>query len=112
MGTNVTTTPYVIIYSYAAAILWIAYSVAIGVTLLSIIPGLISVERNGGSYLTNFSTILRVAYCINLSAPLQPEDTEGKDPSPRSIKDLLVLFPTENKGSYRKVAHDGHDEAS
>ncbi|PKK42204.1 hypothetical protein CI102_14753 [Trichoderma harzianum] len=95
-GTSVTVTPYIIIYSYAAVTLWLAYGIAIGLTMLGIICGLVSVERNNGSYTTKFSTILRVAHCISLSIPVQPEDTGGKDPVPRYMDDSSVSFPFEH----------------
>ncbi|KIM96598.1 hypothetical protein OIDMADRAFT_205291 [Oidiodendron maius Zn] len=108
--TSITITPYFIIYSYAATLLWVAYGIALGVTMLSMIPGLVSVKSNGGSYTTNFSTIIRVAHSINLSAPLQPEHTEGKEPASRDVKNLFVSFPVGNNGYYKRVTPDGLEE--
>lgn len=104
-----TITPYIIIYSYAASTLWLAYGIAIALTLLGIVSGLVSVERNDGSHTTKFSTIIRVANCIKLSTPVQPEDAGGKDPAPRYVENLLVSFPVENTVNYQSVSHDGRD---
>ncbi|KAK1238039.1 hypothetical protein MKX08_002618 [Trichoderma sp. CBMAI-0020] len=91
---NVTVTTYALAYSYAAQTLWFAYGIALGMTLLSLILGIISIYHNGGaSYTTKFSTILRTAYCIDFSEPIRPEDTDGKDPTPRYINELTVSFP-------------------
>ncbi|KAL6890776.1 hypothetical protein GGI43DRAFT_430389 [Trichoderma evansii] len=90
----VAVTAYALIYSYAAGTLWLAYGIALGMTLLSIVLGIISIHYNGGSsYTTKFSTILRAAYCIDLSEAIRPEDTDGKDPTPRYIKKLAISFP-------------------
>jgi hypothetical protein len=63
----VTQTHYALIYSYAANTLWLAYGIALGMTLLSILLGVVSIYHNSGfSYMSRFSTILRVAHCIDL----------------------------------------------
>ncbi|KAL6699856.1 hypothetical protein J3F84DRAFT_404815 [Trichoderma pleuroticola] len=90
----VTQTHYSLIYSYAANTLWLAYGIALGITLLSILLGVVSIYHNSGfSYTSKFSTIFRVAHCIDLSDTIQPEDKDGKDPTPRYIKNLTVSFP-------------------
>ncbi|KAM0458563.1 hypothetical protein ACHAPV_005955 [Trichoderma viride] len=91
---DVTVTTYALVYSYAALTLWLAYGIALCMTLLSILLGTLSIYHNGGaSYTTKFSTILRAAYCIDFSEPIRPEDTDGKDPTPRYIKKLTISFP-------------------
>ncbi|PNP46609.1 hypothetical protein THARTR1_10708 [Trichoderma harzianum] len=108
----VTLTTYSIIYSYAARTLWLTYGLAIGMILLSILLGFVSIYYNDGfSYMTKFSTILRVAHCIDLSEPVRPEDTDGKDPTPRYIKDLTISFPPAgNTGRYEKAAVVSEEE--
>ncbi|KAL7906169.1 hypothetical protein GGI35DRAFT_458931 [Trichoderma velutinum] len=101
----VTRTHYALIYSYAANTLWLAYGIALGITLLSILLGVVSIYHNSGfSYMSKFSTILRVTHCIDLSDAIRPEDKDGKDPTPRYIKNLMVSFPpTEDTVRYRKA---------
>ncbi|QYT05590.1 hypothetical protein H0G86_012479 [Trichoderma simmonsii] len=108
----VTQTHYALIYSYAANTLWLAYGIALGMTLLSILLGVVSIYHNSGfSYMSKFSTILRVAHCIDLSDAIQPEDKDGKDPTPRYIKNLTVSFPpTEDTVRYRRAKRDSEGE--
>lgn len=98
-----TITPYLVVYSYAAFTLWLAYGIAIGLTLLGVISGMVSVGRNGGSYTTKFSTILRVAHCILLSGPVPPGDA-GRDPASPYVENLSVSFPGKDA-----VNHDSQD---
>ncbi|KAH8126008.1 hypothetical protein LI328DRAFT_166571 [Trichoderma asperelloides] len=110
---TVTVTAYSLIYSYAARTLWLAYGIALGMALLSIVLGIISIHHNGGSsYTTKFSTILRAAYCMALSEPILPEDTDGKDPTPKYIKKLTVSF-SPGFGTtvrYNKAAQSSEEE--
>lgn len=107
-----TVTTYALVYSYAAQTLWLAYGIALGMALLSIVLGTISIYYNGGSsYTTKFSTILRAAYCINLSESIRPEDTDGKDPTPRYINKLTASFPpVEITVRYNKAAQSSEEE--
>ncbi|KAF3062506.1 hypothetical protein CFAM422_010673 [Trichoderma lentiforme] len=104
----VTQTHYALIYSYAANTLWLAYGIALGMALLSILLGVVSIYHNSGfSYMSKFSTILRVTHCIDLSDAIQPEDKDGKDPTPRYIKNLTVSFPpTGDSVRYRRAKKD------
>ncbi|OPB40219.1 hypothetical protein A0O28_0002980 [Trichoderma guizhouense] len=108
----VTQTHYALIYSYAANTLWLAYGIALGMTLLSILLGVVSIYHNSGfSYMSKFSTILRVAHCIDLSDAIQPEDKDGKDPTPRYIKNLTFSFPpTGDTVRYRRAKKDSEGE--
>jgi hypothetical protein len=106
-------TTYALVYLYAAQTLWLAYGIALGLTFLSILLGIVSIYYNGGfSYTTKFSTILRVAHCIDLSEPIRPEDTDGKDPTPRYIKKLTIYFPpVVNTVRYDKAAQSSEEGA-
>jgi hypothetical protein len=108
-NTSVTVTPYIIIYSYAPSILWIAYGVAIGLTILSVVFGLALVSVNGGSYTTKFSTILRLAHGSQLSAPVRPVDTDGKDPTPGYVENIVVSFPRRTITHSETKRHEGQD---
>jgi hypothetical protein len=46
------------VYSYNAQNLWLAYGVAIFVTLFSLVVGFYAIYSNGVSYRTSFSTIM------------------------------------------------------
>ncbi|EHK48781.1 hypothetical protein TRIATDRAFT_93783 [Trichoderma atroviride IMI 206040] len=109
---DVAVTTYALVYSYAAQTLWLAYGIALGMTLFSLLLGAISIYHNGGaSYTTKFSTILRAAYCIDFSEPIRPEDTDGKDPTPRYIKKLTIYFPPVGKTvHYDKAAQISEEE--
>ncbi|KAL7919901.1 hypothetical protein ACQKWADRAFT_322608 [Trichoderma austrokoningii] len=99
---NVTETTYELVYSYAAQTLWLAYGIALGMCLLSILLGTVSIYYNGGaSYTTKFSTILRVAQCIDLSEPIKPEDTDGQDPTPRYIKKITAAQSSEEEQQHQ-----------
>lgn len=45
---------------------------------------------NRGSYTTKFSTILRVARGVSLSAPIMMTDADGKDPTPKYVEEMVV----------------------
>ncbi|PON23682.1 hypothetical protein TGAM01_v207329 [Trichoderma gamsii] len=109
---DVAVTTYGLVYLYAARTLLLAYAIALGMTLLSILLGAISIYHNGGSsYTTKISTILRAAYCIDFSEPIRPEDTDGKDPTPRYIKKLTISFPPVGTAvRYNKAAQSSEGE--
>lgn len=87
-------TPYLLLYTYSAVTLWLAYGVALGISLLSIAIGVILVGRNGGySFTTKFSTILRIVQAAHLSTDLQPADANGNDPTPKHIEKIVISFP-------------------
>lgn len=77
-------------------------------TLLSILLGVVSIYHNSGfSYMSKFSTILRFTHCLDLSDAIKPEDKDGKDPTPRYIKNLTVSFPpSEDTVRYRRAMKD------
>jgi hypothetical protein len=108
----VAVTTYTLVYSYAAQTLWLVYGVVLCMTFISMLLGTISIYYNGGaSYTTKFSTILRAAHCIDLSEPIQPEDTDGKDPTPRYIEKLAISFPPViSTVRYDKTAQSSEEE--
>ncbi|KAK1524373.1 uncharacterized protein CCOS01_09460 [Colletotrichum costaricense] len=64
---RIETEVYQNIYTYSVAPLWIAYGVAVGITILSVTIGTWAVVVTGSSYSSRFSTILRLAFNIRLS---------------------------------------------
>ncbi|OJJ47348.1 hypothetical protein ASPZODRAFT_16029 [Penicilliopsis zonata CBS 506.65] len=104
--TNVTITPYYNRYVYSQSILWLSYGIGIILSLLAVVSGILCIWSNQGTYTTQFSTFLRVAKGVSLSTPIFMSDTDGKDPTPRYIKDLVVEFPDK----YTPVSGNDHDE--
>ncbi|KAF7169502.1 hypothetical protein CNMCM5623_002187 [Aspergillus felis] len=80
--TNITVTSYHNIYIYTRSILWTAYGIALGVTLLSVVAGTVVYLSNHGSYSSKFSTIFRVTQGATVSVELNTEDCSGFDPLP------------------------------
>ncbi|KXT10354.1 hypothetical protein AC579_9159 [Pseudocercospora musae] len=89
---NVTSHVYQNVYQYSAVKLWLAYGIAIALTLLGVIFGLIAVITNGASYSDDFSTILRAARYARLSKEVNYCDSDGRDPLPRYLGETTVLF--------------------
>ena len=86
-------TPYQIVYVYSRRILWISYGIAIGFTLLSICSGIFAALAQNASYTTKFSTILRMAQVLQVSAPFLLEDAGGEDPTPKRVNEIEIWFP-------------------
>lgn len=93
---NIETEVYQNIYTYSVAPLWIAYGVAVGITILSITIGIWAVVVAGSSYSSKFSTILRLAFNVRLSEYVELEDTGGEDPLPDRLENTIVVFPSRN----------------
>ncbi|EXF82174.1 hypothetical protein CFIO01_09257 [Colletotrichum fioriniae PJ7] len=93
---KIETEVYQNIYTYSVAPLWIAYGVAVGITILSIIIGTWAVVVAGSSYSSKFSTILRLAFNVRLSEYVELQDTGGEDPLPDRLENTLVAFPSRN----------------
>ncbi len=102
---NVTMTPYQIVYVYSRSILWISYGIAIGFTLLSICSGIYAALVQNASYTTKFSSILRMAQVLQLSAPLLLEDAGGEDPTPKRVSQIEVRFPSKTD-AYEPLQND------
>lgn len=80
-------------YAYSVWVLWVPYGTAIGVTIVAISFGTLSALRNGASYTTKFSTVLRVAPTLSFSSPMREQDLEGEDPTPENINRIIIAFP-------------------
>lgn len=85
-------TSYHDIYTYSASILWTAYGIAIGVTLIGVCFGIIAHFINHGSYTTKYSTILRTTQRASISTNLHVDDCDGKNPLPKHLAKATVLF--------------------
>lgn len=84
-------------YTYSASILWLAYGVGVGVSLISILFGLYHVYSANGGYKTSFSTILRVANNVQLSTVINLSETPGKAPLPERLERTLVYIPPDGQ---------------
>ncbi|KAK3624645.1 hypothetical protein LTR56_020895 [Elasticomyces elasticus] len=98
--TNVTFNRYHNVYEYSTATLWVAYTVAILFTLVSLVLGMISMVLNDGSYRNDFSTILRTTRTAIVSVEVDDADTDGRQPVPRHLaKARVMLRALANKAS-------------
>ncbi|CAG8081645.1 unnamed protein product [Penicillium olsonii] len=82
---TMTISTYRNMYNYSRSTLWVTYGVALGVTLLSAIAGILAWMSSQGSYSNKFSTILRITQGATISTELKPEDYSGFDPLPDYI---------------------------
>ncbi len=95
-------TQYPLLYTYSAATLWVAYGILLGMSLLSVIIGTVSVSRNGGhSFTTKFSTILRTIQAAHFSTDLQPVDCIGNEPTPKHVEKCVISFPDNSEIVYK-----------
>lgn len=89
---NVTTNAYRNIYAYSQSILWTAYGLALGVSLLSVISGVVIYFVNHGSNKGKFTTMLRTTRTADVTTELSVEDAKGMDPVPDHIADVAISF--------------------
>ncbi|ORY57796.1 uncharacterized protein BCR38DRAFT_413709 [Pseudomassariella vexata] len=93
--TNVTTFSNKNVYTYSPNTLWITYGVSITTSALSVLIGSGVVAMTGASYSSKFSTILRIAFNVHVSRDVELHDTSGKDPLPKHLGKMTVMFPPE-----------------
>lgn len=62
--------------------MWLAYGIALGVSLLNLTFGLWAILSVGGSFSADFSSVARIARNSNIDADLR-EDMAGVDPLPK-----------------------------
>lgn len=75
LRTNVTITSYRNIYTYSRPILWVTYGIALGVSVMSVIAGVLVFLASQGTYSSKFSTILRVSQAATISTKFSMEDS-------------------------------------
>lgn len=78
---------------YSAPTLWLAYGLALFISLLCVVLGLFAVLRSRSSFTTQFSTILRASRGAELSVEIQDRDFGGQDPLPKYMEAMNVDFP-------------------
>lgn len=73
------------VYIYSASTLWVAYGLAIFLTLIALGLGIWSMILNDGTFTNDFSTILRTSRAAELSDELRDEDRDGRQPLPKRL---------------------------
>ncbi|GIZ43095.1 hypothetical protein CKM354_000633600 [Cercospora kikuchii] len=79
------------IYAYDSFKLWLSYGLAIGITILNVIFGLVSMFRTGISFTANFSSIIRIAKIASIDANMTEPDFPGKDPCPKDVAEAQLV---------------------
>lgn len=109
---NVTLNLFGNVYSYGADKLWLAYGIAIGVTLLNVLVGLWVMVQTGASFTDNFSTVVRVAKNAAIEEDMQESHLPGKDPLPKRLAKAEIrlregegLLGTKHHGSVESIHH-------
>lgn len=74
------------VYTYAARRLWIAYGLALALTLLVVGAGCVNVVNAGATYSNRFSTVLRTTRGAELDTLVTTEHRGGEDPAPRAVR--------------------------
>lgn len=87
---NVTFHNFHNVYVYSGFKLWISYGVAIALSAIAAVIGLIGLAFNGASYSHNFSTVLRVARGASMSQSIKEQDLDGKDPLPSYLSKAVI----------------------
>lgn len=88
--TNVTIQEQQTIYVYDVSTLWMAYGLAISISMLAVMAGWIAMYLNGSSYSDNVSTFIRVGRNASMSVDVQPEDHSGRDPLPKYLEQARI----------------------
>ena len=94
---NVSSPTFHNVYFYAESKLWIAYGIALGISAIALIAGLVSIWINQTTYSDRFSTILRVAGSADLEVEILERDMDGHDPLPKYIGQAEITFPEEHR---------------
>lgn len=74
--------------------LWLAYGLAIGLSLCTLIVGAFAMVANDASYSNSFSTMLLAGLGSKLSARVTDIDKAGSDPLPSYLKKVTVNVVT------------------
>ena len=83
--TKVTQNRYHNIYVYSAITLWVAYGIAIVLTLVAVGIGMHSIIVNKASFSNDFSTILRTVRTAPMSAEVHKSERDGRQPLPKRL---------------------------
>lgn len=91
------------VYEYSGHRLWLAYGLAIAISVLIVIAGLIVMYLSSAAYNSSFSTILRLGRGADLSQEIVDGDHDGKEPLPEYLEKATISFAgtaLRKQGSY------------
>lgn len=80
------------IYTYSVENLWLAYGIAILLTVIAVVIGFSAIASNGASYSDNISTILRASRGAKIGIKLESHDIDWSDPVPWDLENATVRF--------------------
>ena len=80
------------VYAYSSPRLWLAYGLAIAITVLIVTAGLTVMYISSAAYNSSFSTILRLARGAQLSHEIVDKDYDGKEPLPKYLEKAIISF--------------------
>ncbi|CAK1364170.1 unnamed protein product [Cercospora beticola] len=92
---DVTFKTYGNIYAYDSSKLWLTYGLAIGVTILNVIFGLVSIFHTGASFTANFSSIIRIAKNASIDVNMTEPNLPGKDPCPKDVAEAQLVVDSQ-----------------
>jgi hypothetical protein len=95
------------IYTYSSEKLWLAYGLAIAITVLNVCLGLLAVFRTGASFTLNFSTIVRAAKNAHVSVETDEFTLPGRDPLPEGWKKAVFTMRSPGAGLEGKGLEKG-----
>jgi hypothetical protein len=95
------------VYEYAGHRLWLAYGLAIAISALIVIAGLVVMYLSSAAYSSSFSTILRLGRGAHLSQEIVDGDHDGKDPLPEYLEKTTISFA--GTGLWKKDADGNAD---
>ncbi|QIW99936.1 hypothetical protein AMS68_005454 [Peltaster fructicola] len=97
--TNVTTIAFHNVYEYDKLTLWLAYSLAVALTALASILGILTMIAMDAAYDSSFSTILRAGTAAHLTERMTAIDGSGKAPLPKHLASAKLLFNDRTKSA-------------
>ncbi|KAI0112242.1 hypothetical protein GGR51DRAFT_60601 [Nemania sp. FL0031] len=100
---NVNITTYEPMYHYSFRQLWIAYGIAIMVSAISSMFGLLAIFFGHASYSSHFSSVFRTAYSSSLEVTMRPEDMKATDPLPKYIAKAALYISQLAPGDKQKA---------
>ena len=89
---SVTSYKYNTYYVYQAQKLWIAYGLALLITVFTIIVGMLAMVANRASYDSSFSTIMRTTREAELDVRIARSDLDGRIPLPSYMSKATIAF--------------------
>lgn len=93
---NVTSYTFRNVYVYSAIRLWVAYGVAILLTGVAALVGLVTILSTGASFSNTFSSVMRSSWNAGLDVDIRPEDAINRDPLPKRLANATFTLPERN----------------